>query len=135
MPWANAAVGMANSKCALSFQYAFLRGVGCNWLVCIAIYAASAADDIVGKIIAIWFPTFAFVAMGMEHCVANMFFVPLGIFIGKSSFYTISTEYLSLSATWQSFVVNNLLPVTIGNVVGGAVFVAGMYSLIYMKKR
>jgi len=134
MPWANSIVSIANSKCALSFGDAFWRAVGCNWLVCLAVYAASAAEDITGKIIALWFPTMAFVAMGMEHCVANMFFVPLGILTGSDPRYLAVSGAVPLHATWETFFMNNLLPVTLGNILGGAVLVAGIYAIIYKEK-
>ncbi len=133
MPWANAVVSLANGKCSLDFQTAFFRGIGCNWLVCLAVYAAFAAEDIGGKILAVWSPTFAFVIMGMEHCIANMFFVPLGIFIGTSTQYMLAANTVALTATWQGFVWDNLLPVTLGNLVGGIVLVAGAYALVEKK--
>ena len=134
MPWGNSIVSIANGKCALSFGDAFWRAVGCNWLVCLAVYAAAAAEDIGGKILALWFPTMAFVAMGMEHCVANMFFVPLGILTGNDPRYTAMTGSIPLQASWSSFFINNLLPVTLGNIVGGAILVAGVYAIVYHKK-
>lgn len=75
MPWAAAVVNLANAKCSLGFTEALLRGVGCNWLVCLAVFAAAASTETIGKIAALWFPTMAFVALGMEHCIANMFFI------------------------------------------------------------
>ena len=134
MPWANSIVSIANSKCTLSFGDAFWRAVGCNWLVCLAVYAASAAEDITGKIIALWFPTMAFVAMGMEHCIANMFFVPLGILTGTDQRYLAMSGAVPLHATWETFFMNNLLPVTLGNILGGAILVAGIYAIIYKEK-
>ncbi len=73
MPWAAAVVNLANAKCSLGFTEALLRGIGCNWLVCLAVFAAAASTETIGKIAALWFPTMAFVALGMEHCIANMF--------------------------------------------------------------
>jgi len=134
MPWANSIVSIANSKCALGFGDAFWRAVGCNWLVCLAVYAATAADSISGKIMALWFPTMAFVAMGMEHCIANMFFVPLGILTGSDPRYMAISGAVPLHATWGSFFVSNLLPVTLGNILGGAILVAGIYASIYKEK-
>ena len=97
-------------------------------------YAASAAEDITGKIIALWFPTMAFVAMGMEHCIANMFFVPLGILTGTDQRYLAMSGAVPLHATWETFFMNNLLPVTLGNILGGAILVAGIYAIIYKEK-
>lgn len=105
---------------SLTWTQAFLRGIGCNWLVCLAVYLAIASDDIIGKIWGIWFPIFAFVAIGFEHSVANMFFIPVGIFLG--------------GVTWSQFFINNMIPVTLGNIVGGAVFVACLYWYTYLKE-
>lgn len=132
-------VNLANSKCSLEFSEAFWRGVGCNWLVCLALYAATAADDVMGKAIAIWFPVMGFVALGMEHCIANMFFVPLGLIVGSDVLYGVSpvaqNSLPELTASWSSFFIDNLLPVTLGNIVGGALFVAGSYLVIHRKRQ
>merc|ERR1711998_471394 len=100
---------------------AFARGILCNWLVCMAVWMASMAKDLPGKIVAIWFPISAFVALGLEHSVANMFIIPLGILSGAA-------------VSWKAFVLKNLLPVTLGNIIGGAVMVAAVYSWAYGKK-
>ena len=104
---------------SISWDQAFFRGIGCNWLVCLAVYLAIASDDIISKIMGIWFPIMAFVAIGFEHCVANMFFIPVGIFLGK--------------VTWVQFFVNNMIPVTLGNIVGGAIFVGVLYWYTYLR--
>ena len=109
-PWVDYAIAIARAKCELGFTQAFLRGVGCNWLVCLALWLALSSDDVISKIFAIQFPTMAFVVLGFEHSVANMFFVPVGIFITHE-------------ITWSMFLWNNLLPVTLGNIVGGVFFV------------
>ncbi len=132
MPWAAAAVNLANGKCSHPFWEAFLRGVGCNWLVCLAVYAAAASKEVSGKIAALWFPTMAFVALGMEHCIANMFFIPLAIFTGNDARYLSLVEAgkaNTLSVDWGSFFTTNLVPVTLGNIVGGAVLVGMLYLL------
>jgi len=134
MPWAEYLVKLANAKTHLGFSEAFWRAVGCNWLVCIAVYAALAVKDGAGKILALWFPTMAFVAMGMEHCIANMFFVPAGIFTGTDARYLTLVEAgkaTALTADWNLFFVNNLVPVTLGNIAGGAILVAGLYTVIH----
>lgn len=115
-----APVAMATVKTSLSFKQAFIRGILCNWLVCMAVYMASMAKDLPGKIVAIWFPISAFVALSLEHSVANMFIIPLGIMSGAS-------------VTWKAFLLSNLLPVTLGNIVGGAGAVAAAYSYAYGK--
>lgn len=138
MPWAAGLVKLANGKTHLDFFEAFWRAVGCNWLVCIAVYASYAAKDTAGKIIAMWFPTMAFVAMGMEHCIANMFFVPCAILTGTDARYTALVEAGSapaLTADWTNFFIDNLIPVTLGNIVGGAVMVAAFYAVIHGKAK
>jgi formate/nitrite transporter len=121
-PFLSAVQGIANGKVNLSFAQAFWRGIGCNWLVCLAVWLAVAAEDISGKILAIWFPIMAFVAIGFEHSIANMYFIPLGIFHGASQ------------ANWANMFTANLLPVTIGNIIGGSFFVATIYWWLYGKK-
>ena len=136
MPWAEALVKLANTKTSLGFMEAFWRAVGCNWLVCLAVYAAYAAKEVAGKILALWFPTMAFVALGMEHCVANMFFIPAAILTGTDPRYTVlvaAGDAAPLTATWSGFFVDNLIPVTLGNIAGGAVLVAVAYTLVHGK--
>jgi len=113
-----AAAKMAEGKVALDWGPALLRGLGCSWLVCLAAWLAIASNGIVQKILAIWLPTMAFLALGFEHCVANMFFVPLGMLNGAQ-------------VTVGDFILSNLLPVTIGNIIGGAGFVGVAYWLLY----
>ncbi|MDR2199078.1 MAG: formate/nitrite transporter family protein [Deltaproteobacteria bacterium] len=124
-PLAAYAVNLANGKTALPFFTAFVRGVICNWLVCLAIFMSLAAQDGVSKTILMWPPIMAFVTLGMEHSVANMFFIPLGLFLG--SFQAVAESGVKLSATWGTFLIDNLVPVTLGNIVGGAFFVGLAY--------
>ena len=125
MPWAAAVVNLANAKCSLGFTEALLRGIGCNWpkwFVFLAVFAPPASTETIGKIAALWFPTMAFVALGMEHCIANMFFIPLGILTGTDPRYIALVEAgkaAALKADFYSFAVGNLIPVTIGNIIGG----------------
>jgi formate/nitrite transporter len=98
----------------------FLRAVGCNWLVCLAVWMALAAEDIAGKVLAIFFPIMAFVAMGFDHVVANMFFLPAAIFAGVDGI------------TWWT-AIHNWIFAFIGNLVGAAVFVAGAYWYLYAR--
>ena len=119
--FAKTIVATTTAKMDLTWTQAFLRAIGCNWLVCLAVYLAIAADDVVGKIAGIWFPIMAFVTIGFEHSVANMFFLPLGLFCGAAT-------------NWGAIIINNLVPVTIGNIVGGAVFVAFLYWITYLRK-
>lgn len=117
-PLGGASVGTAVVKTSMAFKTAFFRGILCNWLVCMAVYMASFAKDLPGKMVAIWFPISAFIALGLEHSVANMFIIPLGIMSGAA-------------VSWNTFFLKNLLPVTLGNIVGGAVFVASAFSYTY----
>jgi formate/nitrite transporter len=140
MPWAGWAASVANTKCGLDFTTAFLRGIGCNWLVCLSIWLAISAEDVVGKILAIWFPIMAFVTIGFEHSVANMFFIPLGIFVANdpaiaSNLATakIATANIAGAAGWYNFFITNLIPVTLGNIVGAALFVAAIYWYVYIR--
>ena len=98
----------------------FLRAVGCNWLVCLAVWMAMAAEDIAGKILAIFFPIMAFVAMGFDHVVANMFFIPAAIFANVPGI-----DWLDALKNW--------LFAFLGNLVGASVFVAGAYYYLYGK--
>ena len=128
-----AAVNIALKKVSLGFNEALFRGIGCNWLVCLAVWMALAARQTIGKIFAIFFPIMGFVAIGFEHCVANMYFIPTGIFLKN---WAANEAIQSLSAgslTWISFFWKNLLPVTIGNIIGGAVFVGMSYWGAYLK--
>jgi len=127
------ALAIANAKVNLSFGEAFFRGIGCNWLVCLAVWMALSAKEIAGKILAIFFPIMAFVALGYEHCVANMYFIPMGLLLKN----TVAAAGLAVGTldglTWGNFVVANLIPVTLGNIVGGALFVGSMYWWLYMR--
>eukprot|EP01023_Acetabularia_acetabulum_P002726 TRINITY_DN1113_c0_g1_i1.p2 TRINITY_DN1113_c0_g1~~TRINITY_DN1113_c0_g1_i1.p2 ORF type:complete len:323 (+),score=93.44 TRINITY_DN1113_c0_g1_i1:582-1550(+) len=113
---------MAVAKTSLTFTQAFSRGVLCNWLVCLAIWLSAAANDLPGKAVAVWFPISAFVAMGFEHSVANMFIIPMGIVLGAD-------------VTWSQFFIKNLLPVTLGNIVAGVFLVATAYAMCFGKKQ
>ncbi|MGA9098884.1 MAG: formate/nitrite transporter family protein [Methanotrichaceae archaeon] len=138
MPWAGWAATVANTKCGLDFTTAFLRGIGCNWLVCLSIWLAISAEDIIGKILAIWFPIMAFVTIGFEHSVANMFFIPLGLFVANDPAIAtnlatakVATANLIGATGWYNFIVTNLIPVTLGNIVGAVLFVAALYWYVY----
>jgi formate transporter len=117
---AETAINIVNSKVELNFIQAFSRGLLCNALVCLAVWLCCAAHHVSGKILAIVFPVSAFVALGFEHSVANMYFIPLAMFHGVSD---IGLQELS----------DNLIPVTLGNIVGGSVFVALVYWISYIK--
>ena len=104
-----AAAAIAVAKTSKTFAAAFAGGVLCNWLVTMAVYMASGCSDLVSKMVAIWFPISAFVALGFEHSVANMFMIPLGM--AKGAEVTVGT-----------FLLKNLLPVTLGNIAGAVLF-------------
>lgn len=117
-PPVEAVAKIAVAKTSLPFATAVLRGILANWLVNVGVWMASASTSLLGKVVAAIIPVTIFVSCGLEHSVANMFFIPLGIFVGAD-------------ITWTDFLVRNLIPVTIGNIIGGAVMVAGVYSLVY----
>lgn len=112
-------VEMAGHKLEADFFPAFVSGIGCNWLVALAVWLSYGADNFSGKILGIWFPTMAFVAIGFQHVVANMFLIPAAIFEGHYS--------------WSEYVMN-FIPVWLGNLTGGALFVAGAYWNAYLRK-
>jgi formate/nitrite transporter len=128
-----AAVGIAYAKVNLSFMEALVRAIGCNWLVCLAVWMALAARQTIGKIWAIYFPIMAFVAIGFEHCIANMYFIPAGIFLHNWAGIAGPAAFDPASLGWGSFVFKNLLPVTIGNIIGGAVFVGMSYWSAFLR--
>ena len=114
----------------------FFRAVACNWLVCLAVLLAMAAKDITGKILGIFFPIMAFVAAGFEHVVANMYFIPAGIFAKALPAARAASGLdptLLAQLNWWTLWQNNLLVVTIGNLVGGGFFVAALYWWLYVK--
>ncbi len=115
------AAKIAQGKVLLSPLEAFVRGILCNALVCLAVWLSFAAHSVSGKILAIVFPISAFVALGFEHSIANMYFIPLGLFLGA--------EGVDIAG-----ILGNLVPVTLGNIIGGSVFVALVYWLVYLRK-
>lgn len=119
-PAADLAVSIATKKVAVSFGPAIIRGILCNIIVVLAVWMATGARDVAGKIFACWFPIMLFVLSGYEHSVANMYFIPLGMFLGAP-------------VTWGQVWINNLIPVTIGNLIGGALIVPLFYHVAYMK--
>ncbi|MBP2132169.1 formate/nitrite transporter [Methanomicrobium sp. W14] len=114
----------------------FLKAICCNWLVNLAILLGICADDAVGKILGIWFPIMAFVASGFEHCVANMFFIPAGLFtapyLSADQMAAIGAKLNNLS--WVSMWTNNIIVVTIGNIIGGMIFVGVIYYYSFKKE-
>jgi len=132
------ALATANAKCSLDFVQAIALGIMCNALVCLAVWLCTSARSTTDKILAIIFPITAFVAAGFEHSVANMYFIPMGLFIkdlAGADFWTAigqtAADYGNL--TWGAFFLRNLLPVTIGNIIGGTGFVGLVYWFIYLR--
>ena len=134
-------IKVAFGKLNLSFGTAVASGILCNILVCVAVLMASASKDAVGKICGCFFPIWAFVIAGYEHCVANMYYIPAGIiaamdpaFAQKAmELYGYTAEDLAMLNP-VNMIVNNLIPVTIGNIIGGMLFVAVPYVYLYNKK-
>jgi formate transporter len=129
-------LAIANSKCSLNFLQAIALGIMCNALVCLAVWLCFSARSTTDKILAIIFPISAFVAAGFEHSVANMYFIPIGLFIkstaGNGFWEAIGKTAADFSnLTWSAFFFKNLLPVTIGNVIGGSGCVGLVYWFIY----
>jgi len=116
------AIKIAEAKVGLGFSAAMFRGILCNIVVVLACWISFAAKDVTGKIFALWFPITLFVLSGYEHSVANMFFIPVGMFLGGN-------------VTWGTMIMNNLLPVTIGNIIGGAIVVPGLYYILFGRKK
>lgn len=127
------ALRIAAAKCDLGFADAFFRGVLCNALVCLAVWLCFSARTTNEKILSILFPITAFVALGFEHSIANMYFIPMGLLLLGEPILTGALGASALEPlTWAGF-ARNLVPVTLGNIVGGTVLVAGMYWFIYLR--
>jgi len=129
------ALSIANAKVNLTFLQAFVRGILCNWLVCLAVWMAVSARAVAGKVFAVFFPIMAFVASGFEHSVANMFFIPMGLALkGQTAIVTAAGLTDKLAHLTVGGMVMNLIPVTLGNIIGGAFFVATLYWVVYVRK-
>ena len=134
-----AALKIAVAKCDLGFIQAVGLGILCNALVCLAVWLTYSARTTIDKIVAIIFPITAFVAAGFEHSVANMYFIPYALlvkdfdpeFMAKVAEKVPNLELL----TWKAFFINNLIPVTIGNIIGGAVLVAAVYWVVFLREK
>jgi formate/nitrite transporter len=128
------ALSIANAKVNLTFLQAFARGILCNWLVCLAVWMAVSARAVVGKVFAIFFPITAFVASGFEHSIANMFFIPMGLALkGQAAVVTAAGLTDKLAHLTVGGMVMNLIPVTLGNIIGGTFFVATLYWIVYIR--
>lgn len=133
------ALNIANAKAGINFLPALCSGIMCNALVCLAVWMTYSARTTTDKILAIIPPITAFVAAGFEHSVANMYFIPIGLFIknwGTPAFFEsigkAAGDFSNL--TWGNFFITNLIPVTLGNIIGGAVMVGAVYWYAYLRK-
>jgi formate/nitrite transporter len=127
-------------KTGLTFTNAFFMGIMCNWLVCMAVWMASAAKDITGKLLAIFFPIWLFITSGFEHSIANMYYIPAGIlakinpdWVKAATSMGVTSEQLD-ALNWGSFITKNLFPVTLGNIIGGCLFVGAIYWVSFLYK-
>jgi formate transporter len=136
---ASVAMKLANEKVALAFGQAFFLGILCNVLVCLAVWLAIGARTTTDKVLAVLFPVSAFVVAGFEHSVANMYLIPLALFLKNWAPATLWTQMGAQASefaalTWLAF-FRSLVPVTIGNIVGGGVLVGGVYWFVYLRPR
>lgn len=120
-PWLSYLHHYSEAKIDQDFLRVFTKGIGANWLVCLGMFMGYAAKDISGKSIGIWIPVMLFVTLGYEHSVANMFFIPAAMYSGAD-------------ISWSAFILKNLIPATVGNVVGGAGFVGCVYWYLFLKE-
>lgn len=123
MAFVQAAIRTAEAKAALTVPVAFIRGVLCNILVCAAVWMSYSSESATGKIAAIYFPVMMFVLCGTEHCVTNMMYFPVALWLGGSP-----------ALSWSGFLFGNLLPVTLGNIVGGSLVFSGLLMLAFGKE-
>jgi formate/nitrite transporter len=133
-----AALSTAHAKTSLAFVPALTLGIMCNALVCLSVWMCFGARTNIDKIVTIIPPISGFVAAGFEHCIANIYYIPLGLFIkaGAPDSFWVSIHKTPgdfPALTWHNFLVVNLLPVTIGNIIGGAVMVGAVYWFIYLR--
>lgn len=129
-------IRIASYKTGLTFISAVLLGIMCNWIVCLAVWMAAASKDISGKVLTIFFAIWLFITSGFEHSVANMYYIPAGILAKTNADWALasglSAEKLA-RLNWGTFFYGNLLPVTLGNIIGGAFFVGTAYWFIYQR--
>jgi formate/nitrite transporter len=129
-------ITVASGKVAHSFMAAFFLGIMCNWLVCLAVWLAYGAKSMAGKILGIFCPIWLFITSGFEHCVANMYYIPAGILAKNNPVWVAASKLSPVeleSLNWQNFFMSNLFPVTLGNIVGGVIFVGMAYWLVYLR--
>ncbi len=134
-------IKVAYGKASLSFFTAFVSGVACNIIVCATVLMAYGANDVIGKVGAIFFPILLFVVGGFEHCVANMYYLPAGLLaVTNDTYLALAMETYGLNLeqlsvlNMQNILLGNLLPVTLGNIVGGTVFIGLPLFILYGDK-
>jgi formate/nitrite transporter len=134
--WGSTALAIATAKLGLGFVQAVALGLLCNALVCLAVWLTYSARTTTDRILAIVPPISAFVAIGFEHSIANLYFVPLGILIAVFDPTFVAARGLAGQAdslTWTGFVLRNLVPVTLGNILGGSLLVGAVYWFVYLR--
>ncbi len=131
------ALSIASTKTSLAFGQAIVLGALCNALVCLAVWLTYGAHTTTDKILAVIPPIAAFVALGFEHSVANMYFIPIALLIKTNEAWVSTTAGLPdlSNVTWSGFLFDNLLPVTMGNIIGGGVMVGAVYWFVYLRRR
>ena len=131
-----AALALAVAKLQPAFEQAVALGILCNVLVCLAVWLSYSARSTTDRVLAVVPPVAAFVAAGFEHCVANMYFIPFALLLGQLDPGFVAAHGPDTPAlTWSGFLVRNLLPVTLGNVIGGTLLVGGVYWFVYLRPR
>lgn len=121
-PWHDAILGIVKAKTSMSWGVVLVKGIGANWCVCLAIWLALSSKSFTGKALGCWLPVMAFVVLGYEHCIANMFYLPLGLMEGSD-------------VGVMKCITANLIPATLGNIIGGALFVGCLHSYLHLKKQ
>lgn len=128
----------AVAKVSLAPLSALILGIFCNFLVCVAVWIAAGGSSVTEKLASVYLPIFLFVVCGFEHSVANMYYIPAGIFAAGDPVYAAAAVAKGIDTsvlTWGNFFINNLIPVTIGNIIGGCIFVGAVYKKCYPKKK
>ncbi len=121
-PWRDGMASVAQAKASLPWIQVFFRGIGANWLVCLALWLAMSGKTLTEKALGCWLPVAAFVILGFEHSIANMFFIPCGMYCGA--------DVTAAAMMW-----NNIVPATLGNIAGGALFVGTAHTRLFLKQR
>ncbi len=121
-PWRSYLHSFSKAKINQDFMTIFVKGIGANWLVCLGMFMGYTAKDTIGRCIGIWIPVMMFVTLGYEHSIANMFFIPAAIYTGAG-------------IGWGDFIIVNLVPATLGNIVGGMILVGCVYYYLFLRQK